>query len=978
MLTPRRRSATGLVAALALALPVISQLSPAGPVGAATDRAAVTCDSVEATESAPEPTLLSFDPQLPERIIDTRDATGGVDAPLDAGCTLVIDMAGIADDEVEAFALSVTVISQERGFFTAFPCSGGQPGTSSVNARPGIPTPNLVVGVPDSAGMLCLFAETGGNVVIDVSGWWAEGENRFTPIEPSRAYDTRTLDDPVKLPADAVRDIEIAGVVVPEDAVSISLNVAVVAPESDGFLVVYPCGFPVPLASNLNFVEGEKRAVTAIVDLGPKTDQAASGRLCVSTSATTHFLVDVTGYDAPSAATSPDVFIEPIADTRIVDTRFTSVPGSRFGDGTTQRFDLSGVIERPEEAIAVILNAVAVQAETGSFASITPCTDGPPTTSSLNYDLDQTANLVVTALSADTEFCVYADTAVDMVIDLVGVVTGSPGSLVNQLSFSEVDGTLVPLDQPFEIEAADYTTTCDGERTARLRLGLAPQVTASVNGVEVGERDPVAPDLPITLADDGLTTIELARGSESATYYVRCLPPDFPLPNVEVAEGAAPGWYLTNLPTVEADRGDFLAILDERGAVIWYQRLDQNLIDAKLSSTGDIIAATNPRAFTVDPAEGHRVIALDGTLIDVRVGDDDAFPVDKHDIVEITDLPEGRAIISYPFQTDIDLRDLDPAAAAAGPAVLQCDVGDPMDPLDNGVIDEFRDIVGGSIREISGDDTLVWEWDAGEHFSVAESTFPLCFKNFLDANPVVAPRDPAGEVDLFHLNSLFRVVEGGCTTTCDYVVSARHLDAVFRIDRDVRDPDDAGPLPAAEGYVEWILSSTTETPLDELDNPTPNIYGDPRYDAPRLTILEDPLGGPLRPHDARLVGDTLTMHDNRSSSGQPSRFVEYLIDTTSLDPADWTATLVRQIDAPNGATSGSLGSARLAEDGSVLMGWGAVQPVLVEYDVDDIEVLRVSFESGVFPYRVVKYGPDEFDVEELRATAGNTTQAPGP
>ena len=909
-------------------------------VAKAADIATVTCDPVTATQPSTEPTLLSFDPQIAERIVDTRVATGGVAAPLGAGCTLQIDMSsvGASASEINAFALSVTVISAERGFFTAFPCAGGQPGTSSVNARPGVPTPNLVVGVPDATGMLCLFSERGGNVVVDVSGWWTTGPNRFTPIEPTRAYDTRALAPPVKLPANAIRAIDIAGVVVPDDAVSITLNLAAVAPATNGFLVVYPCGQPPPLASNLNFVAGEKRAVTAIVELG-SLDAAAEGKLCVTGNATTHFLVDVTGYDAPSSFTSPDVVIEPVADARIVDTRISTVPGRRFAARTTQRFDLSSVIDRPDDAVAVVLNAVAVRAERGSFVSISPCTAGPPTTSSLNYDLNQTANLVVTALSPDGAFCVYADTSVDIVIDLVGVVTGPPGSLVNQLSFSEVDGTLAPLEQEFAVDGPDSTTRCDGDRSVRLRLGLAPRVIASVNGVGVTDRDPVAPDVPITLTEDGLLTIELARGAETATYYVRCLPADFPTLSVETAEGAAPGWYLTDLGTNVPGVGSFLTILNERGAPVWYQRLDQNLIDAKLLSTGDLVASENPRAFTTDPSTGHRVIALDGSLVDVHVTDSSAYPADKHDYVEIPELPEGRAIISYPVVTGVDLSALDPAAIQRGPALLRCP---------NSVIGTNKTIVDGAIRELTADGPdagtapdLRWEWTVSDYFSVAEVRFPLCFQKTA-SNP--------GEVDPFHINSISRVVERNCGAACDYVVAARHLDAVFRVDHSTK-------------AVEWILSSTSDS--------VPNKSG-----AERLNIVGDPRGGPLRMHDAILDGNILTMHDNRTASGQPSRFVQYRIDTSDPVRAKWTATLTRQINAPFGLTSGSLGSARLAADGSVLMAWGSLQPVFVEYGADGTELLRIALAGGGAPYRIVKYAPDDFDADELRATAGNTTQPP--
>ncbi|MEP4594295.1 MAG: hypothetical protein ABJ381_21120, partial [Ilumatobacter sp.] len=421
MSTLNGRIASGWSAALALVLPVITVLLPvATPTASAAATAAVTCAPVVASQPPVEPTLLSFDSQVPERIVDTRAGTGGVATPLGAGCTLRVDMSGIGPADVAAFALSVTVISQERGFFTAFPCASGRPGTSSVNARSSVATPNLVVGVPDASGAVCLYSDRGGDVVIDVSGWWADGPNRITPIEPQRAYDSRVAPTSgVKLPAEAVQAVEVGGVVVPDDAVSVTVTLAAVAPETNGFLVVYPCGQPRPLASNLNFLAGERRAVSAIVELG-SIDAAADGKVCVSGNATTHFLLDVTGYNAPSAFTSPDVTIEPVADTRIVDTREPNVPGVRFGARTTQRFDLSDVIERPDDAVAVVLNAVAVRASSASFLSITPCVAGTPTTSSINYDLNQTANLVVTALTDDTEFCVYTDTAVDVVIDLVG------------------------------------------------------------------------------------------------------------------------------------------------------------------------------------------------------------------------------------------------------------------------------------------------------------------------------------------------------------------------------------------------------------------------------------------------------------------------------------------------------------------------------------------------------------------------------
>jgi hypothetical protein len=221
----------------------------------------------------------------------------------------------------------------------------------------------------------------------------------------------------------------------------------------------------------------------------------------------------------------------------------------------------------------------------------------------------------------------------------------------------------------------------------------------------------------------------------------------------------------------------------------------------------------------------------------------------------------------------------------------------------------------------------------------------LCFPNLLPDEILGADQV---EVDPFHINGLQRIEEGGCgIDECDYMVTARHLDGVFRLDR-------------TTGEVEWILSSRVPDPL----NPVPN-------DAKLLTIVGDPLNGPLRMHDAQLQGDVLTMHDNRTGSGEPSRVVTYRIDTTKR-----TATLIGQIDHPSGSTSGSFGSARLASDGSMLVNWGRLQPMFIEYDGSGNELMRLEVAPGQAAYRIVKYAPDRFDADVLRAAAGGSVEAP--
>ena len=59
---------------------------------------------------------------------------------------------------------------------------------------------------------------------------------------------------------------------------------------SDGYLTVFPCGTPVPTASNVNYRAGDTRANQVTVDLG------ANGRACFFSNAPTDVIADLTGY----------------------------------------------------------------------------------------------------------------------------------------------------------------------------------------------------------------------------------------------------------------------------------------------------------------------------------------------------------------------------------------------------------------------------------------------------------------------------------------------------------------------------------------------------------------------------------------------------------------------------------------------------------------------------------------------------------
>jgi hypothetical protein len=65
--------------------------------------------------------------------------------------------------------------------------------------------------------------------------------------------------------------------------------VAVSEPEGPGFLTVYPCGSSMPLASNLNFAEGQTVSNHVTATLG------STGQICVFSSRTTNIVIDIEG-----------------------------------------------------------------------------------------------------------------------------------------------------------------------------------------------------------------------------------------------------------------------------------------------------------------------------------------------------------------------------------------------------------------------------------------------------------------------------------------------------------------------------------------------------------------------------------------------------------------------------------------------------------------------------------------------------------
>ena len=244
-----------------------------------------------------------FVPLTPTRILDTRrrgERVGEIDG---SGASLVLDVSGrggVPTVGADAVALNVTVVDGSTndfgGYVAVHPC-GTRPTVSNLNFVSGQTVPNAVVAPVAADGTVCLYVYGTAHLLADVSGYMVDG---FTPVPPTRILDTR---DGTGAPTGRVGSLTGTGPALTltvagrggiptSGAAAVALNVTVVdgsAPDSGGFVTVYPCGER-PDASNLNFVSGQT-APNAVI--APVSDQ---GTVCLYVFGSAHLLADVSGH----------------------------------------------------------------------------------------------------------------------------------------------------------------------------------------------------------------------------------------------------------------------------------------------------------------------------------------------------------------------------------------------------------------------------------------------------------------------------------------------------------------------------------------------------------------------------------------------------------------------------------------------------------------------------------------------------------
>jgi hypothetical protein len=255
------------------------------------------------------------------------------------------------------------------------------------------------------------------------------GRSSFTPVGPLRLLETRpglpTVDGIAAgvgvRPGGTTTALLVAGRAgVRKGARTAALNVTVTNAAAPGFVTVYPCDQPLPLAAQVTFL------ARTDVATGVVTKLAADGSVCLFSPVDTDLVVDLDGY-YPDGASFTTLQPARLLETR-TDLALSTVDGAFLAGGprpaaSVLELQVGGRGGVPSDATEAVLAVTVTRPVAGGYVSVYPCAGGQPTSSTVNHSAGATVtNTVVAALGADGKVCVFTLAPADLVIDVNGYV----------------------------------------------------------------------------------------------------------------------------------------------------------------------------------------------------------------------------------------------------------------------------------------------------------------------------------------------------------------------------------------------------------------------------------------------------------------------------------------------------------------------------------------------------------------------------
>jgi hypothetical protein len=514
---------------------------------------------------------------------------------------------------------------------------------------------------------------------------------------------------------------------------------------------------------------------------------------------------------------------------------------------------------------------------------------------------------------------------------------GGPSLSELSVSFSgETTSSLVPAFSP---DIFDYYVPCQaGTNTFTVSM-TAAQGASSTLLKPTTSSSSSAQMMSISVEAGSAVVAAATQGSAETEYWVRCLPPDFPLLawTPHCTGSRTPGYYLVGVWWPGQSDGGYAMILDSNGVPVWYSL-------APAYGAADVVSFENGTVtffpFTLEAVLPFETLDLT-TKTEAQLSPM-GYVASLHEINVARSVTGSHAlngnylIIATPLTSGVDLTGF--------PLTLGDGGTTPLGP--NTTIQDC------AIVEFSPDGGVVSTWLASDHFDPAKASVHASI-GAVGGTGTTAP--DGGEIDIFHCNSIDVDPANG-----NLLISARHMNSVFYIDR-------ATP----SGKVLWKMGGANSS----KDNAT-------------YVAVDDPFSAQ---HDGRLQsgwsqdcnGGTgqISVFDDESFTSDPARAAVY--DVVIGAPDGGTDAGCRSTGTPGKATlawqykgvqnAGLGGSLRIQPDGTRVIGWGAYgAPNWVMTEVDDKgnDLLDFQFPNGDMSYRAIKVPLSTFDINVLRNTTG--------
>jgi hypothetical protein len=336
----------------------------------------------------------------PVRVLDTR-STGPI-GPVELVGRLwpgeIVDLpvagaAGLPPTGVAAVAVNVTIVHADRpGYGQALPTwAAPVGGFSTFNVDTTDQTrPNFAVVPVGPDGRISIYANTGGDLLVDLLGWFAPepaavAAGRFVGLgTPARVLDTRESAGRVPVATGEVVTVPVPPGVDPAHVAALVVNVTATEVAGEGYVQALPGGRLADVArtSTVNVRAGDTAANSVIV---PVTASGASLYTYLGPGGSAHLVADVTGYVTSAAAPVSEAgrFV-PARPARASDSRWT---GSLVGDDDVVVVDANAApgVSVPPTASGIVVNLTATGTTRYGFAKAWPSGAPEPRSSSLNW-----------------------------------------------------------------------------------------------------------------------------------------------------------------------------------------------------------------------------------------------------------------------------------------------------------------------------------------------------------------------------------------------------------------------------------------------------------------------------------------------------------------------------------------------------------------------------------------------------------------